>query len=260
MTINSKRFTIITAFILILFAVNGCSLQKADKQTDTAIDTNQEKLIDFVETIPEYPGGNEALVNFIKNNICYPQQAINDSIEGKVIVQFIIETDGSISEPTVLLSANEYLDNAAIEAVKKIPAVWKPARLQDKPVRSKFTVPVEFNLKKELLFDRVFEFVEVMPQFPGGHRELMTFLSTNIKYPEYQHSSSEEIISNFKISFIVEKDGSLSNVKLEKPQSPVWENTFKNVIDKMPKWNPGLHCGQPVRVRYIIPIHIDFRQ
>ena len=93
---------------------------------------------------------------------------------------------------------------------------------------------------------------EQMPSFPGGDRKLMEYLSENIRYPE----ECEEICVQGRVivSFIVEKDGSISNVKVAKSLAPLLDKEAVRVVSGMPKWIPGRQNGVAVRVKYIIPV------
>ena len=99
---------------------------------------------------------------------------------------------------------------------------------------------------------RVFEVVEQMPSFPGGLNELMNYLSTNIVYPEEAWKKGEE--GRVIISFIVETDGSVSNVSVSKSVSPSLDAEAVRVITAMPKWMPGKSNGHAVRVKFNVPI------
>ena len=97
-----------------------------------------------------------------------------------------------------------------------------------------------------------FDVVENMPEFPGGTPEMMKFLSTNVKYPEEAYSKGIE--GRVMVKFIVEKDGSISNVKVVKSVSEALDAEAVRVVESMPKWKPGKQNGQLVRVFYTIPI------
>ena len=93
---------------------------------------------------------------------------------------------------------------------------------------------------------------EQMPSFPGGDRKLMEYLSENIRYPEELADAC--IQGRVIVSFIVEKDGSISNVKVAKSLDPLLDKEAVRVVSGMPKWIPGRQNGVAVRVRYIIPV------
>ena len=111
-----------------------------------------------------------------------------------------------------------------------------------------------FTLQKDGSGDsgKPFDVVEQMPQFPGGMKELMTFLSENVRYPEAAHKTGVQgrVIANF----VVEKDGSITEAKIVKSVSPELDAEALRVINSMPNWIPGRQNGEAVRVKYTIPV------
>lgn len=105
---------------------------------------DNSKLFDVVEEMPSYPGGNGAMMAFIASNVKYPDGEY--CAQGRVIVSFVVERDGSLSNFKVLRSVEEHLDKEAIRVVKSMPK-WKPGRQNGKVVRCKYTVPVAFRLQ-----------------------------------------------------------------------------------------------------------------
>lgn len=98
-----------------------------------------------VEEMPEFPGGMAACLKFLGENIKYPAEAMKAGKQGKVIVQFVIEKDGSVSNPQVVRSVDSELDGEAIRVVSTMPK-WKPGYQKGEPVAVKFTIPVAFRL------------------------------------------------------------------------------------------------------------------
>ena len=101
---------------------------------------------DVVEVMPEYPGGSEALSKYLSESIKYPEEAEGKGIEGKVILTFIVEKDGSISEIEVVNPVNPLLDNEAVRVVKSMQG-WIPGKQNGKTARVKYTIPVTFKLQ-----------------------------------------------------------------------------------------------------------------
>lgn len=100
--------------------------------------------------------------------------------------------------------------------------------------------------------DMVFDVVEVMPQYPGGPIAMLKYLMENIKYPE--QAMKEGIQGRITVRFIVEKDGSISDVKPVLSVHPLLNKEAVRVVKSMPKWSPGKHNGKPVRVRFNLPV------
>jgi len=117
-------------------------------QSYTAVGTFepvQGDVFDVVEEMPQYPGGPQALFKFLSENVHYPAEAEKAGIQGRVIATFVVEKDGSISQPTVVKSVNPLLDAEAIRVISAMPN-WIPGKQNGKVVRVKYTVPLSFNL------------------------------------------------------------------------------------------------------------------
>ncbi len=98
------------------------------------------------EIMPEFPGGEQELMKFLKENLIYPKIAREIGISGKVIISFIVETDGSLSNVDVARSASPSLDEEAMRVVKMMPK-WSPGKQREKPVRVIYNLPVDFILR-----------------------------------------------------------------------------------------------------------------
>ena len=103
-------------------------------------------VFDMVEEMPEFKGGNKALMDYLAANLKYPKGAETKGTQGRVIVQFIVNTDGSIDDAKVVRSVDPELDAEALRVINGMPK-WKPGTQKGEPVRVKYTVPVVFRLK-----------------------------------------------------------------------------------------------------------------
>ena len=104
------------------------------------------KVFDVVEEMPSFPGGQGALMQYLASNIKYPVVAQENVVQGRVIVSFVVERDGSISDVKVARSVDPSLDREAQRVVKSMPK-WKPGKQNGSAVRVKYTVPVVFRLQ-----------------------------------------------------------------------------------------------------------------
>lgn len=108
----------------------------------------EEEIFVAVEQQAEFPGGQGALMKFLSNNIRYPESAQQNDIQGRVIVKFVVEKDGSIGNVTVVKGVDRDLDREAIRVVKKMPR-WQPGKNNGVAVRSYFNLPVIFRLQNQ---------------------------------------------------------------------------------------------------------------
>ena len=106
----------------------------------------ETKVFDVVEQMPQFPGGPNALFEYLSKNIKYPVVAEENGIQGRVIVTFVVERDGSITDVKVAKSVDPSLDKEAMRVVKSMPH-WIPGKQNGSAVRVKYTVPVTFRLQ-----------------------------------------------------------------------------------------------------------------
>ena len=104
------------------------------------------KVFEVVEQMPSFPGGYAALMQWLGSNMKYPTIAAENNVQGRVIVQFVVEKDGSITDVHVAKSVDPSLDKEASRVVKAMPK-WIPGKQNSSPVRVRFTVPVTFKLQ-----------------------------------------------------------------------------------------------------------------
>lgn len=151
----------IPAFALLLAGNISCSSEAAKnddvKENTTTVkpdavevpsekvDTKDEVFM-VTEQMPEFPGGMKELMTFLSKNIKYPVSAMQKNVQGRVIVQFVVEKDGSTTEFKVMRSVDPDLDAEALRVMKEMPK-WKPGMQKGQAVRVKFTVPVTFKLQ-----------------------------------------------------------------------------------------------------------------
>lgn len=108
--------------------------------------TAKEEVFMVAEQMPEFPGGMKEMLKFLQENVKYPENAMKNNVQGRVIVQFVIEKDGTPTEFKVLRSVDPDLDAEALRVMKAMPK-WKPGMQKGQVVRVKFTVPVSFKLQ-----------------------------------------------------------------------------------------------------------------
>ena len=107
----------------------------------------EEVVFVVVESMPEFPGGQQALFKYLSENVKYPVIAQENGIQGRVVCQFTVNKDGSIVDVEVVRSGGDAsLDKEAVRVIKTMPK-WKPGKQRNKPVRVRYTVPVSFRLQ-----------------------------------------------------------------------------------------------------------------
>lgn len=126
--------------------------QKAEAKASDATapaDTTKKVVYDVTETMPQFPGGQEVLLKYLAANIKYPASAVKAKKQGRVIVTFIIQKDGSVAKARIAKSVDPELDAEALRIVKAMPN-WTPGTQDGKPVNVKYIIPVNFSLQKDV--------------------------------------------------------------------------------------------------------------
>ena len=230
---------------------------------------DNDTVFQIVEQMPQFPGGEKAMMKYVSENIKYPQEARDKDIDGRVFVSFVVEKDGSIGEVKVMRGIGGGCDEEAARVISAMPK-WEPGKQKGKPVRVSYMMPITFKLsdgqpkqpikksnesKADMKPDKngVYQLVEEMPQFPRGEAAMMEYVAQNVVYP--QEAREKGISGRVFVSFIVEKDGSISNVELKRGIGGGCDEEAVRVISAMPRWKPGKMKGEPVRVNYMMPIN-----
>ena len=125
---------------------DGVVLKANEIAVDEKPKEEETKVFDVVEQMPEFPGGQAALLKWIGDNIKYPAIAEENGILGRVVCTFVVERDGSVTDVQVARSIDPSLDKEAVRVLKKMPK-WIPGRQNGSAVRVKYTVPVTFKLQ-----------------------------------------------------------------------------------------------------------------
>ena len=119
---------------------------KAETEAEQPSQDAENAVPENYEATPSFPGGEKALITFLSKNMKYPAQAMEEGIQGKVMMSYVIDKDGSIVNPEVSQSVHPLLDMEALRIISSMPK-WNPGYQKGKPVRAKYTFPVTFRLQ-----------------------------------------------------------------------------------------------------------------
>ena len=232
-----------------------------------------------VEVMPEFPGGQGALLQFLAKSIKYPVIAQQNGIQGRVTCSFVVGKDGVIRNIEVIRGVDPSLDLEATRVISMMPK-WKPGMQKGKEVSVKYTVPVTFRLqgkednkptplpagegdneitvvgygeqKSADTSGQVFAIVEKMPQFPGGEKAINEFISKTLQYPVIAQENGSQ--GKVVCSFIINQDGSVTDAEVVSGVDPSLDREALRIVSAMPKWTPGTQRGKAVRVKYTMPV------
>ena len=265
------------------------SIQTTEDNPVQIVEKSNDSIYNVVDQMPEFPGGVEAMMQYVVDNVKYPQDAINEGKSGRVFVSFVVEKDGRVSNVNVMKGVCESIDKEAVRVISSMPR-WYAGMHKGEPVRVRYMMPIKFQARDltgdgetdaamvrmedenghSYHIDRsvetdnqrkagmkpdkngVYQIVEEMPKFPGGEGALMEYVSKNVVYPK--EAQEKGISGRVFVSFVIEKDGSVNEVNVMRGIGGGCDEEAVRVINGMPKWKPGKQEGKPVRVSYMMPI------
>jgi len=153
--IKMNNRILITGIIssILLIQLNGnAQVEQSVSTEDSVVNTikvqskeDANLVFDFVDKMPEFPGGQVEMIKFLSKNINYPTVALDQGVQGSIYVQFVIWKDGSVREVKVLRGVGSSLDNEAIRVIKMMPN-WEPGTQRGIPVNTRYTLPIKFKL------------------------------------------------------------------------------------------------------------------
>jgi len=251
-----------------------------------AENNGNSEVFTFVEKMPEFPDGERELFRFLRENIDYPPEIEQRGISGQVVSQFVVNSDGSISDIKIIRSLDPLLDAEVVRVIEAMPN-WIPGKKNDEAVNVQFSLPVRFQIEaqeivevqetmswhemnieqiEQLLFRATinldgmivsegFELKEGerLPEFPGGRQALMQFLSNHIRYPVY--AQEKGIQGRVVVQFVVNIDGSVVDVQVARSVHPSLDAEAVRVVQAMPRWTPAIQRGKKVRVIFTMPFN-----
>jgi TonB family protein len=253
-------------FFALLFAISPLVL--AQQAQDAPKD---DKVFTFVERKPEFPGGETALMEYLGNNIKYPEDARQAGVEGKVFLTFVVGKAGEIIDVKVLRGIGYGCDEESARVIKGMPK-WESGRQNGQPVKVQYTLPIIFKLDREVARpkpilmaaadgkDSIYVTEATEPKWEGKTDEETTdALSKMINKKKL--GKDKKIQTTVYISLLVNKDGSVASVELPS------ENSSKKIAAEalriaktVQKLEPGRYNGHAVRTIKIITIRFGENQ
>lgn len=225
-------------------------------------------IIDVFPTTPEFVGGETALYDFLRKNISYPKQALDNRTEGIVWISFVIDTSGAVTDAFVRRGIGDGCNEEALRVIRSMPP-WIPGTMGENPVRTQFNMPVRFVLNDTLvLLDSTINAqgksdVYLFPSpdseacFPGGDNALTEYIKNCMVYPAEARENSIGGVVN--TSFVINEDGSVSNIKILSGIGGGCNEEAIRIISSFPLWVPASKDGKPVSSLVTWPVQFNLK-
>lgn len=205
-----------------------------------------------VDEAPAFPGGEEALLTFLRDNQRYPTGLHEAGLGGLVVVDVVVAQDGTIGSASVLRgSGHAALDEEAVRLAGSMPA-WSPGSREGSRASVRVEVPVRFMPAGVTDSPEVFASVDEMPSFPGGDEQLMDYINSNMRYPSVARQNGIEGL--VIVRFVVMEDGRLGDATILRDIGGGAAVEVLRLVAAMPLWIPGRQGGMPVKVHFNLPV------
>lgn len=186
----------------------------------------------LVDKMPEFPGGQGALIAYLSKELRYPEEARESGAAGKVVSQFVVSENGSITDIQIIRSVGCGCDEEAIRVISKMPR-WVPGMQDGVPVKVYFKLPINFALNPGDAKNAVI----MRASFPGGDKALEQFLKKNVLYPE--EAKRNKINGDVQVKFTIQADGSMNNIQIISSLGSGCDEEAVRAIQSMPAWLPA---------------------
>lgn len=248
---------------------------------------DQEDVFKVVEEMPRFPGcedqadaklrqecSTKKMMEYIASNLQYPKQAADATVEGTVVVKFVVQKDGALSDIDIVKGIGGGCDEEVLRLVNSMNTQgirWIPGRIKGKTVSVEYNLPIRFKLdgeatpspKREAVrggFSNLTE-LEQLPLFAGctkadpdecSNGKLMQYLMDKMRYPKSAREAKVEglVVASFNIS----EKGKVADAKIVKSLNDACDEEVLRLLEEMPDWTPGYKGGKPMATTMTLPI------
>ena len=206
------------------------------------------------DDFPTFHGAvSNVFSDWLISQLKYPQGAIARNASGIVVASFNVNIDGSVSDIRPMLSPDNSLEEAVVQAIASSPR-WDPPKNKEITDPFNTSVTIKFEMPDKIFIpEEPFVVVEEMPMFEGGDIALLKYIRENTKYPE--NEKANKISGRVIVRFVVEADGKADQATVLRGVSPALNDEAVRVVNSLPPFNPGKQGGKPVPVYYMVPIN-----
>lgn len=226
-------------FVCLIFPFIGYS-----QLIDTTTTKSKEDVYTIVESMPEFPGGQEAMFKYLASNMNYPAKAKDNYIQGTVFVNFVIGSEGAVRDVKVIRGVNKLLDEESLRVIRSMPN-WTPGVQRGKKVAVSYNLPIKFTLHgvdKINCEKKEYTIVDLKPQFKGDIEKLNAQYSVAMAITE-KESKTNGILN---IQVVIDCNGVPKDFKLIKGlTASIDKRVISKLkeIDEFKNWSAGSHEG-----------------
>lgn len=228
-------------------------LKKRDKET-----MNPNGTFYFSDNMPEFQGSSalEDYKDYVEQQMHYPIYAVRMVEVETVIIQFIVDTEGKVRNPTFIEKASSDLNIEALRILYEAPD-WTPGTQSNLPVNFSITRAFDFSISRLMEYDSTWDpdYPNSSPLFNNGmpSAEFAKYISRNLRYPESAARRNKS--GRVTVGFTVQEDGSLADIEIVRSIDPALDAEAIRVVKSSPLWKPAKVRGKPAAFSFVFPIN-----
>ncbi|GAA4304635.1 energy transducer TonB [Nibribacter koreensis] len=257
---HSPLKAVITSLALLLCLTLATKAQTSTTPASSALQEDTSRVYNFVEKMPEFPGGTDAMYQYLNSSFKYPEALQHDGQPATMQFSFIISTTGKVHDLHKVKGVHPLVDAELTRVLQNMPA-WKPGEQNGRVRRVKYTLPYQVPgtpIQKDApVEEKIYVATEVAPAFPGGNKDLASFLKKNFK--STMRLTDKNMEGTIILSVILNKDGSVreKETKILKGMGYGMDERMVEVVSMLPNFSPAMQNGEAVTYKLVLPIRLD---
>ncbi|AMM51544.1 hypothetical protein TH61_10670 [Rufibacter sp. DG15C] len=253
---------VVTSLALLLCFSFATQAQTAASITSSTAQEDTSRVYNFVEKMPEFPGGQDALYQYLNSSFQYPASLQHDNTATTIQFSFTVGATGKVHDLKKVKGVHPLVDAEFARVLQNMPA-WTPGQQNGKARRVKYTLPYKIpgtplpEANASAPEEKIYIATEVAPAFPGGNKDLTSYLKKNFK-PTMQ-LTDKVMEGTIILSVIINKDGSVrkEETKILKGMGYGMDERMVTVMNSLPSFAPAKQNGENVVYKMVLPIKVD---
>lgn len=220
----------------------------------------KERIFTSVDQMPQFSGD---LGKYLAGNIRYPETAKKEQVQGRVVIQFVVDKEGNVTNAVLQRDIGGGCGEEAMRVVSNMPR-WVPGKQGGQPVNVYYTLPVSFRMPAEtpavpkateadaVTGEHAAKVFTAVEQMPKPSVDIMGYLAKNLRYPEAVRKAAVE--GRVIAQFVIDDKGKIKDPVIVRGIHPDCDQEVLRVLHAMPDWKPGMQAGKAVSVYYTLPV------
>ena len=253
---------VVTSLALLLSFSFAAQAQTSTSLTTSSVQEDTSRVYNSVEKMPEFPGGQDALYQYLNSSFKYPATLQHDNTATTLLFSFTVGATGKVHDLKKVKGVHPLVDAEFARVIQNMPA-WTPGQQNGKSRRVKYTLPYKIpgtplpEANANAPEEKIYIATEVAPAYPGGNKDLTSFLKKHFK--STMRLTDKNMEGTIILSVILNKDGSIrkEETRILKGMGYGMDERMVEVVNTLPNFSAARQNGEPVPFKLVLPIKLD---